>query len=299
VLKCFFGTDHRGIVAILADMPERCAALELEAVPHFTTLQKAHARILGFGPTSQLLDVTVRRALGERPHVELAAGDSTGMDTSQISPYFIHRRSHKHKLPQFTTYSRYLKLELLRDCRTHIILNAIATLGPRTDVNRLRPLLFPALSRGVGIDCALFDAGYDSESNHEFAREGCHVRSVIPAEIGRRAKDPSRLPAGRWRRLMRRHRDHRYGQRAQIETTSSMIKRRQGGYVLNRSNAARFREMNLKVLTHNIMINRRSPRVSTEPDAARFRISTRKRTAATLIEMHAISDGRLETRPRC
>jgi len=34
----------------------------------------------------------------------------------------------------------------------------------------------------------------------------------------------------------------------------SMIKRRQGGYVLGRSNAARFREMSLKVLTHNIMI---------------------------------------------
>src|SRR5204863_3321365 len=137
VLKSFFRTDYRGIVAILADLPELCAALELKKVPHFTTLQKAHARVLSFGPMNQLLDVTVHRALGDRPRVELAAGDSTGIDTSQISPYFIHRRSHKHKRPQLTTYSHYPKLELLCDCRTHILLNAIATIGPQTDTVRL------------------------------------------------------------------------------------------------------------------------------------------------------------------
>lgn len=254
VLKSFFRTDYRGIAAILADLPDLCAALELKKVPHFTTLQKAHARILSFGPMNQLLDVTVRRALGERPRVELAAGDSTGIDATQISPYFIRRRSPKHKTPQVTTYTRYPKLELLCDCRTHIILSAIPTLGPRPDTDRLVPLLLPPLSRGVGIDCGLFDAGYDSERNHFVARQCCHVRSVIPALIGKPPKDPTRPPDGRWRRVMRRYRDSRYGQRWQVETVMSMIKRRQGGYVLSRSNAARNRDMSLKVLTHNIMI---------------------------------------------
>jgi hypothetical protein len=255
VLKSFFRTDYRGISAILADLPDLCAALELKKVPHFTTLQKAHARILSFGPMNQLLDVTVRRALGERPRVEVAAGDSTGIDASQISPYFIKRRSPKHKTPQATTYTHYPKLELLCDCRTHIVLSAIPTLGPHPDTDRLVPLMFAPLSRGVGIECGLFDAGYDSEPNHVFARQCGHVRSVIPPHAGRPPKDPNRPPGGRWRRMMRRYRDHRYGQRWQIETVISMIKRRQGGYVLNRSNAARFREMSLKVLTHNIMIN--------------------------------------------
>lgn len=254
VLKSFFRTDYRGIAAILADLPELCAALELTKVPHFTTLQKAHARVLSFGPMNQLLDATVHRALGERPRVELAAGDSTGIETSQISPYFIKRRSHKHKTPQVTTYTRYPKLELLCDCATHVVLSAIPTLGPHPDTDRLVPLLFAPLSRGVGIGCGLFDAGYDSEANHFFARQCCHLRSVMPPLIGRPAKDLARPPAGRWRRVMRRYRDCRYGQRWQIESVISMIKRRQGGYVLNRSNAARFREMSLKVLTHNIMI---------------------------------------------
>lgn len=254
VLKSFFRTDYRGIVAILADLTDLRDVLELTKVPHHTTLQKAHARLLSFGPASQLLDATVTRALGERPRVELAAGDSTGIDASQISPYFIKRRSPKHKTTQVTTYTRYPKLELLCDCRTHLVLGANTTRGPHPDVDRLRPLLFPVLSRGVGIDCGLFDAGYDSESNHVFSRECCHARSVIPAAAGRPSKDPSRPPAGRWRRLMRERRDHRYGQRWQSETTNSMIKRRQGGYVLGRTDAARNREMMLKVLTHNIMI---------------------------------------------
>ena len=254
VLKSFFRTDYRGISAILQDLPDLRAALQLEKVPHFTTLQKAHARILSFGPSSQLLDVTVRRALGDRPRVELAAGDSTGIDATQISPYFIRRRSPKHKTPQATTYTRYPKLELLCDCRTHVVLSAACTLGPRPDTDRMVPLVFPALSRGVGIGCALFDAGYDSEPNHVAARQAWHVRSVMPPLLGRPPKDPTRPPGGRWRRLMSRYRDCRYGQRWQAETAISMIKRRQGGYVLGRSNAARFREMSLKVLTHNGMI---------------------------------------------
>ena len=59
-------------------------------------------------------------------------------------------------------------------------------------------------------------------------------------------------------RLLRSKRSRRrcgYTQRWQVETVVSMIKRRQGGYVLGRSDAARGRELSLKVLTHNIIIN--------------------------------------------
>ncbi len=44
------------------------------------------------------------------------------------------------------------------DCRTHIVLSANTTLGPHPDTDRMTPVLFAPLSRGVGIDCALFDA---------------------------------------------------------------------------------------------------------------------------------------------
>jgi hypothetical protein len=35
------------------------------------------------------------------------------------------------------------------------------------------------------IKCLLADAGYDSESNHRYAREVCHIKTIIPAKHGR------------------------------------------------------------------------------------------------------------------
>ena len=49
VLKRFFQTDYRGIVQILKDFPELQKTLGLKKVPHFTTLQKAEARLLKKG----------------------------------------------------------------------------------------------------------------------------------------------------------------------------------------------------------------------------------------------------------
>jgi len=52
VLKQFFRTDYRGIVAIVEDMPDLQHLLGLTKVPHFTTLQKAHERLLKKGGLS-------------------------------------------------------------------------------------------------------------------------------------------------------------------------------------------------------------------------------------------------------
>jgi hypothetical protein len=44
VLKHFFRTDYRGIVAILADSHDLQRALRLSAIPHYTTLSHAARR---------------------------------------------------------------------------------------------------------------------------------------------------------------------------------------------------------------------------------------------------------------
>ena len=61
VLKTHQRKDYRGIVALLSDMPELLAALELKAVPHYTTLQKAAERLLRDAQVQQLLGGTVER----------------------------------------------------------------------------------------------------------------------------------------------------------------------------------------------------------------------------------------------
>lgn len=46
VLKEFYKLDYRGVTQLLADAPGLCAVIELETVPHWTTLQKASDRLL-------------------------------------------------------------------------------------------------------------------------------------------------------------------------------------------------------------------------------------------------------------
>ena len=81
------------------------------------------------------------------------------------------------------------------------------------------------------------DAGYDAEANHQLARETLSVRSLIPPGIGRPTTKP---PTGRWRRHMAKRLKNpadkkQYGQRAQSETTHTMIKRDQSAALRSRS----------------------------------------------------------------
>jgi hypothetical protein len=278
VLKKFFKTDYRGVVAILVDCSDLVRVLGLKAVPHPTTLQKASRRLLAKAPANRLLDATVRRFMGRRRRVRRAGLDSSGFDCGHASRYYVRRKAKAAKAAkdaakggqdgqgepgrrvQRTTYKRFGKLELAVDCATHLILAAIAGRGPRPDTDRFVPLLDAALGR-ADIDTALADAGFDSEPNHEHARQRRGVRSVIPAEIGRPAKDPDQPPAGKWRRLMRRvltdwlgkfYCD--YGQRWQAETVFSMIKRRLGEAIPGRSYWSQCRELMLNALTHNVLI---------------------------------------------
>ena len=162
---------------------------------------------------------TVRRKLGDEPHVDLAAADSTGLEAGQVSPCFVKRRAkgqdRSENPAQTTTYTRFPKAELVVDRATHVVLCAVTSVGPHPDANRLPVLLLLLLlllcaPACVTIATLLADAGYDWERAHAIARDAFGVRGVIPPEHGRPSPNP---PAGRYRRLMRRYRDWRYGQR--------------------------------------------------------------------------------------
>src|SRR5262245_21753279 len=93
VLYTFFKTDYRGITIYLEDLPDLARALGLEKVPHYTTLQMASQRLLTLPAANRLLTATVRRALGRRRRVTLAAFDSTGLQCGRASSYFVRRRA--------------------------------------------------------------------------------------------------------------------------------------------------------------------------------------------------------------
>lgn len=254
VLKEFLRADYRKLWRLLQECPELGEAIGLKQVPHFTTLQQAATRLLEGRRVQRLLDKTIvvgqqLRLLPKRS--ELAAIDGTGLESTTASRYFVRRCEQTDKKRVCTTYRHFPKIGVVVDCRSHLVLALVHDRGPSPDVRHFRRALDQAQQR-LRLTTLLADAGYDSEASHEYARERCGVRSLIPAKIGRATSKP---PRGRYRRLMKsRIHTTRYHQRVQVETTISMLKRLLGSALRAKKDSQQRREAALKAITLNIMI---------------------------------------------
>ena len=250
-LKNFLKTDYRGVVAPLADHPALVEVLGLKKVPHYTTLQKASRRLLAADKVRRLLDATVRQQMGRCQRVPSAAIDSTGLQCGTASAYFVRRRKKVGSPWKTVVYHRFPKLGVVCDTSNHFILACWVGRGPRPDVDEFRPLVADALQR-VRLSLMTADAGYDSEPNHQFARDEHGIRTLIPPKHGRPTDKPA---TGRYRRLMQTRFDREiYRNRVQVETVMSMIKRRQGSHLRGHKYWSQCRDLRLMALTHNIMI---------------------------------------------
>ena len=254
VLKEFARLDYRGLAAHLADHPDLGRMIDLKVIPHYTTFQKAAARLLKAAPARATFDAVLDRALRDRVRkrtVPLAAVDGTGMESRHVSRYYVKRRAKTGSGTQETTYSKYPEVVLVTDCRSHLVLAAEPGRGPASDL----VLFKAALKRAAGrarIGTLLADADFDGEWVHEHVREKYGIRTLIPPQRGRPSGKP---PAGKWRRRMKqRFNKKKYGQRWQVETVNSMIKRRLGSALRARSYWSQCREIILRGITHNVMI---------------------------------------------
>jgi len=133
VLKTFFNTDYRGIVQILDDCPNLCKVFELKTVPHFTTLQKATKRLMKYNITKDLLVATIRKVMGKRKIVHLAAVDATGFESGHISPYFFKHSSRSRKQHKSSKFTKWPKMAVVADTDNHLILAIAEDRGPGRD----------------------------------------------------------------------------------------------------------------------------------------------------------------------
>jgi hypothetical protein len=184
-----------------------------------------------------------RGLIQEKPEAVI---DATGLESRHISSYFFKRAGKKHRARLWT------KLTVVCDTRSHFFTAATVSTGPSND----GPQFAPALNQAALIlswDRVLGDAAFDSEANHRLCREELGIRStVIP--INRRSQG-RKWPKTKYRRQMkRRFPKRKYGQRWQAESAFSRHKRRLGSALHGRSQPARERECQLRVLTHNIML---------------------------------------------
>lgn len=259
IVKEFLRVDYRGLQARLAEWSDLRAVLGLARVPHFTTLCAASRRLLTKAMADALLAATLAlcrksRLLPRRS--KLAAIDSTGLESRHVSTYFTHRcgRHSGH------TRHRYPKVSAVCDTGNHLILGAVIDRGPKLDHAEDEQTLCAAL-RQQWFTTLLGDAGYESERFHSVCRDDMGIRSIIPTtQRGRPRKDgKTKAVTGYYRRLMQRRFPKKlYGQRWQIETTFSMLKRNLGSALRARSYHSQSREIRLRIVTHNLMILRRS-----------------------------------------
>lgn len=255
VLKEFFKTDYRGISSILKDSRDLVDVLELKDIPHFTTLQKASRKLLSKDTNRKLIAAIL--SLARKKHLigkrsMLAALDGTGFESHHVSAYFVRRRDREVKEKyQTTTYSRFPKAGIACDTKSHLILAGVPGRGPGPDQWHYREAL-KEMNAQTSSKVLLADAGYDGEQNHVLARETYGMISIIPPKIGR---PTVKLPKGRYRRLMALHFNKKlYGQRWQVETVNSMLKRNLGSFLRARTYWSQCKEIMLRLFTHNVTI---------------------------------------------
>ena len=126
-----------------------------------------------------------------RKRVNEAAIDSTGLNATIASAYFVKRRATKESPWKTITYRRYPKLGVVTDVTNHFIPAFESSKGTHPDVGEFEGLIRQASAR-VKLKTVLADAGYDSESNHKFAREELSLRTVIPPKHGRPTEKPAK-----------------------------------------------------------------------------------------------------------
>lgn len=143
------------------------------------------------------------------------------------------------------------KLSAVCDTASHLFLSAVVSRGPSWDSDEFRRTVLAAY-RQQPFEHLVADAGYDMERCHGVVREKLGAKTTIRL---RKRPRPGRGRRGECRQEMEEAFDTAaYGQRWQIESAFSRCKKRLGAALKARNVWAQLREIQLRVLTHNLMI---------------------------------------------
>ena len=255
-VRPFLGTDYRGMEQHRKDWSDLRRELALgDRVPDHTTLKRAADRLPKKKGADALIAAAVRGGRRLLPAKARAAVDSTGFDGPVVSRYDTTRGGRR------VVQRRWPKLTVALDIRSHLILSARVTRGPDQDAPHLVPVVRAAV-RVRRLDTVPADAGYDSEDNHATPRAKLKVRStVIPLNRrGTRKHPPTKYRKQMLRRFRKRtskgaRKGRRvYGQRRQVESGFSRLKRLLRSTVRAVEWMSQKKELMLRVIVYNLML---------------------------------------------
>lgn len=212
---------------------------------------KSRAAALKKGAFDGLLGNIFQRVAraGLLPDKPAGSIDSTGLESHYVSRYFLKRRS---RLKQ---YRPWIKVTLVCEHSTHLVAAAVVNLAPTNDAAHFCDAVVDAVQH-IPFSTLSADGAYDSEVFHALCREHLGIHSTAIPINTRGLKNPVRT--GRYRRQMQKSFPKRmFGQRWQVESTISQLKRHLGSALTAKSHAGRVHEVFLRVLVHNLMILKR------------------------------------------
>jgi hypothetical protein len=276
VLRQFYKLDYRALEGLLDDSPDLRKVIGLTKTPGRSTLCDAFGKIASsehFVPMLEEIAQAFNDAGLLKLHTHPAAVDSSMFESRHVSRHFERRQrdTAAAKTSKTKTTERYSpafcekvratvtnlpKLTLVVAAGCHLILSAHASTGCGSDHVHAEKVITAAWWK-LPVKQFVADAGYDAEKTHQLVRQDLSCDLIVPAIIGCSDAKP---PRGPWRRAMfnRFKTDpatrETYGQRWQVETTFSMLKRNFGSALRARTNDRRERELLLKVITHNIAV---------------------------------------------
>ncbi|KFM16294.1 transposase IS4 family protein, partial [Marine Group I thaumarchaeote SCGC AAA799-P11] len=164
-LRQYESKSYRRFTEFLKECFGICKSLGLSKVPHYTTLQKAAAR-LNVAMLQKILESFVIHA---RIKSVFAGIDATGFGHKQSSYYYTKRAKLRRK---------FVKLSALSDMNQQIICCIKIRHRSRHDNIDFAPLLQKA-NEIIPINTVVADKGYDSEKNHVVS-DSLGIVSIIP-----------------------------------------------------------------------------------------------------------------------
>ncbi len=212
----------------LVQLSEECVGIReylgFSKIPHYTTLQKASARLEG-----SLLHRMLQEFIPyKRVRLVLAGIDGSGFSYSTASHYYTKRARLRRN---------FLKIAVCADMNSQLICAAIIHHGMQHGNPDFLPLSYKTSAAVAPVDTALGDMGFDDESNHVGARKTGTAAAIIPTGY---ADVPIRRTSGTHRREMKRNSPRQlYSQRNRSETIFFVVKGVMPGDITSRNDTTR------------------------------------------------------------